>query len=48
MIKACYKELVLKYGDILTLPYFKYVIEALESKMIGNEAQEANEDYEEM
>ena len=48
MIKACYKELVLKYGDIITLPYFKYVIEALESKMIGNEAQEANEDYEEM
>jgi hypothetical protein len=48
-IKSAYKELVLKYGIIITVPFFKYIFEELNDKVINtNTDNDLNEDYEEM
>ena len=48
-IKNAYKELVLKYGIIITVPFFKYIFEELNDKVINaNTDNDLNEDYEEM
>ena len=48
IIKLTYKDLVLKYGIIVTLPYFKYLFEEIEDKTSSNKSIDINEDYEEM
>ena len=47
-IKTAYKDLVLKYGTIMTLPYFKFVVSSLEGKIISNTNSSLNEDYEDI
>ena len=48
IIKAAYKSLVLKYGIIMTVPYFKYIVETIKGKILTNSEEDVNEDYEEM
>ena len=48
IIKITYKNLVLKYGIIMTVPYFKYVITTIKSKILTSSEEDVNEDYEEM
>ncbi len=48
-IKIAYKELVLKYGIIVTVPFFKYIFEELEDKIVNKtNDSDVNEDYEEI
>ena len=47
-IKTAYKDLVLKYGTIMTLPYFKFIVSSLEGKIISNTNSSLNEDYEDI
>lgn len=48
MIKTAYKNMVLQYGIIMTLPYFRYLIEGLETKMSTVKFVEPEDDYEDM
>ena len=48
-IKEAYKELVLRYGIIMTLPYFTFVVDSLQEKIIYDATHtDSNEDYEDM
>ena len=48
-IKEAYKELVLRYGIIMTLPYFTFVVDSLQEKIIYDASHTgSNEDYEDM
>ncbi len=49
MIESVYKEVILKYGFIITLPYFKYIIDNLTLKAVSSTSdQTGEEDYEDI
>ena len=49
MVKEVYKVLVLKHGMIMTLPYFRYIVDGLlDKQVIEGQQDDGQEDYEDI